>query len=187
MKIIDWVRKLIKRDSSDYLLEEVNSKTVRQAFIDKLAITNLKKGKTREDILRNLSKEVFFKEDPVTKTNERRKGKRDFDETYINEKYDRNNILSEEDLVSLVYLYYAVKDGNTIERGNNFLRNFLTKNPNNIIIAINLMIEEGKREYKNLKDEVDIPMTAKDLIPDTYDYICELIEDYEREGKEAEK
>ncbi len=188
MKILDWIKKLLTRTKRDNMLNEgIETNYTHQEkkeFIPKVDITNVEHKKTREDIFRNLNKDIII-EDLSEQYNYDK-----FSPENIRKKYDTDSILSAEDMTTLSCIYGAIKDGNMSERrtSDNKINIFLKKNPNNIITLVTLIQRYAKNEYDKLKRKseedtemkVFIPDSYGCLVPGSYSDISKLIDEYEQ-------
>ena len=169
------------------MLNEQNNKNEidleKKDFVQKLDIK--KSFKQREDILKSFNDEIIV-EDLSEEYNYTK-----FSSENIREKYDRESILSDEDITALSCLYGAIKSGNMqeykiednkINVEDNKINTFLKENPNNIVILIDLMLRDAKNMYEGLDHEsLLITTSIQGLISGSYDEILEIIKKYKEE------
>lgn len=183
MRIVDWFKNLLsKMRKKDYMLNETNIDTYEQKgkadFVPKVDVNATEIKKSREDILRDLQEDIIVED----LSEEYNYGK--FSNQNIRTNYDRDFILSEEDMTALSCLYGAIKDGNKSELNlsDNKINTFLKENPNNIVVLVNLMIRDAKSMYEGLDIEVASTTSIQGLIPGSYTDISEIIENYNKEN-----
>ena len=168
---------------------DVKPKTEQEKvdFVPKVDIKVTEHKKSREDILRSLLDDIMVTE----LSEEYNYGK--FSNENIRTKYDKDSILSDEDMTALSCLYGAIKDGNKeefkspYEKINNKINAFLQGEPNNIVVLINLMIKNAKELYESLGDKRLDSTTVQGLIPGSYSDISEIIDKYIKEKKMPER
>lgn len=184
MKIVDWFKNILSRArKKDYMLNERNIDTYEQKgktdFVPKVDVNAIENTKSREDILLSLRDDIII-EDLSEEYNYSK-----FSNENIRTKYDRDSILSNEDMTALSCLYGAIKDGNKSELNlaDNRINTFLKENHNNIVILVNLMISNAKSMYEGLDSEVSKKTSIQGLIPGSYDDISEIIEKYNKENE----
>ena len=183
MKIVDWFKNLIsKMRKKDYMLNETNTDTYEQKgktdFVPKVDVNATEIKKSREDILRELQEDIIV-EDLSEEYNYSK-----FSNENIRKNYDRDSILSDDDVAALSCLYGAIKEGNRreLKLSNNKINTFLKENPNNIVVLVNLMIRDAKSMYEDLDSEIASMTSAQGLIPGAYIDISEIIESYNKEN-----
>lgn len=187
MKILDWLKKILSKSKKDYMLKEGNSENEvvqgKKEFVQKVEVNNTEHKKSREDIIRSLRDDMIV-EDLSEEYNYTK-----FSPENIREKYDRDSILSDEDMTALSCLYGAIKDGNMwhttselvkgeLKMQGNQINDFLKKSSDNIIVLINLMQKDARNSYESLGDKKLDSTTVQGLIPGSYGDISQLIEDY---------
>ena len=192
MKIIEWFKKLFKKD---YMLNEGNidkgMKAKKNEFVPKVDI-NTEHKRTREDVIRSLNNDMII-EDLSEQYNYTK-----FSPENIREKYDADSVLSDEDMTAISCLFGAIKDGNMwhtkseivndeLKLTNNRINDFLKESPENIVILINLMEKSAKDSYESLGNEKSTSTTVQSLIPGSYDDISQLIEEYTKESEIEER
>ena len=192
MKIVDWFKSLFSKAKRDYRLNEGNvTENVQQdkkEFIPKIDVNNTEHKKTREDIIRSLRNDMII-EDLSEEYNYTK-----FSPENIQENYDAESMLSDEDMTALSCLFGAIKEGNMwhskseivndeLRMSNNKINDFLKKSPENIVILINLMEKSAKNLYENLGDKKLVSTTVQGLIPGSYGDISQLIEEYIKEAE----
>lgn len=192
MKIVDWFKSLFSKTKRDYMLNEGNvARNVQQEkkeFIPKIDVNNTEHKKTREDIIRSLRNDMII-EDLSEEYNYTK-----FSPENIQENYDVESVLSDEDMTALSCLFGAIKDGNMwhskseimkdeLRLTNNKINDFLKKSPDNIVILINLMEKSARNLYESLGDKKLVSTTVQGLIPGSYGDISQLIEEYTRESE----
>lgn len=190
MKIVDWFKNLLSRTrKKDYMLNGINTtsseKKGKVDFVQKVDVNDVQHTASREDILKSLLDDIMV----TDLSEEYNYGK--FSNENIKTKYDKDSILSDEDMTALSCLYGAIKDGNKkeyispYEKINNKINAFLKENINNIVILINLMIKNAKELYDSLGDKRLESTTVQGLIPGSYGDISEIIEKYKKEIQQA--
>lgn len=192
MKIVDWFKSLFSKTKRDYMLNEGNVagnvQQEKKEFIPKIDVNNTEHKRTREDIIKSLRNDMII-EDLSEEYNYAK-----FSPENIQENYDVESVLSDEDMTALSCLFGAINDGNMwhskseivnneLSLTNNKINDFLKKSPNNIVILINLMEKSARNLYESLGDEKFASTTVQGLIPGSYSDISQLIEEYTKERK----
>ena len=186
MKIADWFKKLINKISKkDYMLEEGSKEQVAKPktneqnadWIPRVDVSNLKPQRTREDVIRGLRDDIIVED----LSEEYNYGK--FSKEKIEANYDTDNLLSEDDKTAIQCLYGAIKEGNKEvypRFDENKINMFLKEKPNNIVITVNLMIQDAKKEFQRADKEMieRYGITVNGLIPGSYTDISNKIENY---------
>lgn len=183
MKIVDWFKSLLSKSGKNkYMLNEKNMevhiKQEKDDFIPRVDVDSIEhQKKSREDILRSL-KDGIIVEDLSEQYNYTK-----FNNENIRKEYDRDSILSDEDLTALSCLYGAINEGNMQEdkTTNNKINIFLKKSSNNVVNLVNLMIGNAKSMYEGLDSEISQKTSIQGLIPGSYSDISEIIEEYNKE------
>ena len=197
MKIIEWLKNLLSKTKKNHMLNEGSvSENIKldknKEFISKLNIDNNENKKSREEVIKTMKDDIII-EDLSEEYNYAK-----FSPENIKEKYDKDSVLSEEDVTALSCLYGAIKDGNMWNSTseivnneqkltNNKINDFLKQSPNNIVILINLMEINAKNLYESLGDEKIPSTTIEGLIPGSYGDISQLIEEYIKESEIGER
>lgn len=190
MKIVDWFKSLFSKAKRDYMLNEGNVagnvQQEKKEFIPKIDVNNTEHKRTREDIIKSLRNDMII-EDLSEEYNYAK-----FSPENIQENYDVESVLSDEDMTALSCLFGAINDGNMwhskseivnneLSLTNNKINDFLKKSPNNIVILINLMEKSARNLYESLGDKKLASTTVQGLIPGSYSDISQLIEEYTKE------
>lgn len=190
MKVVDWFKSLFSKAKRDYMLKEGNVagnvQQEKKEFIPKIDVNNTEHKKTREDIIRSLRNDMII-EDLSEEYNYTK-----FSPENIQENYDAESMLSDEDMTALSCLFGAIKEGNMwhskseivnneLRMTDNKINDFLKKSPENIVILINLMEKSAKNSYEDLGDKKLASTTVQGLIPGSYGDISQLIEEYIKE------
>lgn len=190
MKVVDWFKSLFLKAKRDYMLKEGNVpgnvQQEKKEFIPKIDVNNTEHKKTREDIIRSLRNDMII-EDLSEEYNYTK-----FSPENIQESYDAESMLSDEDMTALSCLFGAIKEGNMwhskseivnneLRMTDNKINDFLKKSPENIVILINLMEKSAKNSYEDLGDKKLASITVQGLIPGSYGDISQLIEEYIKE------
>lgn len=138
MKIVDWFKSLFSKTKRDYMLKEGNIagnvQQKKKEFIPKIDVNNTEHKKTREDIIRSLRNDMII-EDLSEEYNYTK-----FSPESIQENYDAESVLSDEDMTALSCLFGAIKEGNMwhskseivndeSRMTNNKINDFLKKSP----------------------------------------------------------
>lgn len=163
-----------------------NVQQEKKEFIPKIDVNNTEHKKTREDIIRSLRNDMII-EDLSEEYNYTK-----FSSENIQENYDAESMLSDEDMTALSCLFGAIKEGNMwhskseivnneLRMTDNKINDFLKKSPENIVILINLMEKSAKNSYEDLGDKKLASTTVQGLIPGSYGDISQLIEEYIKE------
>lgn len=186
MKIVDWFKNLLNKiTKKDHMLNEANQPdTNKQSpnFVQKVNVKPLEEAQTRENILRSMQNDII----PEGLSEEYNYNK--FSEEQIRQKYDKESLLSENDLTALGCLYGAIKSGNNTEFPDfdkNYISKFIKASPNNIVTLVNLMIKDAERCYQSLDEDSAKRTTVKGLIPGSYIDISGIIANYNLEQQES--
>lgn len=183
MKVIDWLKNVLLRTrKKDYMLNEKNINMYKEEnkteFIPKVDVSKIKNKKSRENIL------ISIREDIMEKDLSEYYNYQKFSYDNIRNKYDIDCILSDEDITALSCIHGAILNGNMNELkfSDNKINIFLSENPNNIIVLVNLMIKDAKSIYEGLDhDELPIKTSIQGLIAGSYEEISDIIKKYKEE------
>lgn len=183
MKILDWFRNLLSKTKKSNMLNEGMDDNIvpqkKSAFVPRQEV-GIEQTQTREEILRAL------REDMIVEDLSKEYDNTTFSSEWIRKEYDKNLILSEEDITALGCLYGAINDGNMFgERKieDNKVNAFLKQEPNNIVTLVNLMIKDAENMYEGLEKDIQAETSVQGLIPGAYNEICQLIEEYTKESE----
>ena len=185
MKIVEWLKNLINRiTKKENLLSETNETNKndeKNRFVQKVVVKQ-KYEKTREDILRDVKREIILKAlaNPENYTS--------FKED-IKSEYDKEDILSKEDMEALECIYRAIREGNVevCSSFENRISMFLKQESTNIVILVNRMIEDAKNMYKKVQLHDGDSKDLENLIADSYNELVEIIEQIEEKQKEEKR
>lgn len=183
MGLREWVQKIKNRIKKQDTLPEP-AKRQETTYPNREFVPRVEDFKlSREDILRKISADIQAKD--LTEIYQYDK----FSEEEIRKKYDSKTILSAEDITAIGCLRGAILQGNEEEFPNfehNRINSFLQRDPNNIITLVDLMIQDGKREFKQIEENDPeaikiLSITPRGLIPGTYTEISTIIDYYEQQ------
>ena len=179
MKIIDWFKSLLSiMKKKEYMLNEKNTEDEIQdretVFIPKVDIDNLEHQKKREDILMNLRNDIIVENYSEYYNYSK------FNFQNIKEKYDNEDVLSDNDITVLECLYKAIKDGNLEEDKieDNKINIFLKQKPNNIVKLVDILIKKAEDIHEKLDEDTFRRVSVRGLISDSYRDISEFIKEY---------
>ena len=181
MKIIEWFKKIFSKKEAKMITE--STETVPKAtteFIPKVGEDELiKHPKTREEVIRSMNEKMIQENSALDiEYNE-------FTTKKIRENYDKEEVLSEEDMTSLYLLYEAIKDGNIEEPEANKINEFLKQSNDNLVTLVDMMEKDAKENYASLNSEVATKTSVKNLIRGSYESIIEYIEKYNLDQEQS--
>lgn len=185
MKIVEWFKNLINRiNKKENLLSETNEtkkNDKKNSFVEKVDVKQ-KYEKSREDILKEVKLEIILR--ALADPEDYALFKED-----IKSEYDKEDILSREDMEALECIYRAIKEGNLEVHSSfeNRISVFLKNEPTNIVTLVDRLIQDAKNMYDKVQEHNEEAETFEHLIADSYNELVETIEQIEEKQEEEKR